>query len=307
MVIGLFFVLNFAGAGLAFQPVYVMGSANIGGTYYNLGGIIAEMVNTKVPGVMISVLPTNGSGENVELLGRGLCQFALMDSFAVMAYKGKDLYYENPQTYMKAVAPLYPEVARIIVPADSSVRSLADLEGKKVVVGRKGSGTLVTAQQILQASGLGNGKIIPAYLGLGEGLLALQKGTVEGVIFVGPLGGGSSMEQETIKETRMFGLDESTVDKLLKGAPYWRKFTIPGGTFEGQDEDILTIGAWTTLYCREELADELVYKVAEVLYNHAHSIESYLPGSVKLSPEQIGEVLIPLHPGAAQFHEKGHK
>lgn len=304
IVVALCSLLVLASVSLGFQPVYVMATGNMGGTYYSLGGVLAETVNQEIPGIRLAVLPSSGSGENVDLMEKGLCQFALMDSFAVMAYEGKDLYYERPQTYLRGVMPLYPEVARIIVPTKSDVHSVKDLGGKKVVVGRKGSGVLVTAQQILASSGLGTDKIVPAYLGMGEGLLALKEGTVDAVIFVGPLGGGSAMEQDALKDSRVLGLDDETIGTLLASAPYWREFSIPAGTLPNQDKAIKTVGAWTVLYCREDINDDLVYRVAKTVYQEAANISPYIPGSVTLSPGQVQEILVPLHSGAAKFFKE---
>lgn len=298
------FVLMAALPAMAFQPVYVLGGANIGGTYYGLGGIIAETVNETVPGVRIAVQPTGGTRDNIELLEQGLNQFALTDGFVAMAYQGRDLYYERPQTYLRAVVPLYPEVARILVPAGSPVDSLGDLAGRRVAVGRKGSGLLITARQILRSAGLRPGAVKLAYLGMGEGLLALRDGKVDAVIFVGPLGGGSAMEQEILGTTKVLGLDAGTREGVLASAPYWRQFTIPAGTFSGQDEALKTVGSWTILSCREDLDDDLVYRVARSIYENASTISGYIPGSVSLEPNQVSELLIPLHDGAERFFKE---
>ncbi len=303
-IVALFLLFVGGSMALGFQPVYVMASGNMGGTYYSLGGIVAETINQKVPGVRLAVLPSSGSGENVGLMETGLCQFGLMDSYAVMAYEGKDLYYENPQTFLRGVMPLYPEVARILVSKGSDIGSVRDLEGKKVVLGRKGSGVLVTAQQILRSSGLGSDKVLPAYLGMGEGLLALKEGSVDAVIFVGPLGGGSAMEQEALKTSKVLGLDDDARGALLSSAPYWREFSIPAGTFPDQDEAIKTVGAWTVLYCREDMNEDLVYRVAKTIYKEAENLSPYIPGSVTLSPGQVQEMLVPIHPGAAKFFKE---
>lgn len=288
----------------AFQPVYVMASGNMGGTYYNLGGIISETVNDNVPGVRVSVLPSGGSVDNIDLMEKGLCQFALIDSFAVMAYRGMDIYYENPQTYIRSVIPLYPEVARILIRPDSDISNVSDLKGKKVVLGRQGSGVLITARQIIKAAGLKADQIKPAYLGMGEGLLALEKGDVDAVIFVGPLGGGSAMELEALKKVRIVGLNDRTIKNLLSSAPYWNEFAIPAGTFAGQAEVIDTVGAWTVLYCRDDLNADLVYKVAKTIYEKADRISSYIPGTVKLTPGDVNKVMVPLHDGASRFFKE---
>ena len=285
----------------AFQPVYIMGSSSMGGTYYQLAGIIAEAVNDKVPGVRLAVQPTGGTAENIENLEKGINQFALTDSFAVMAYEGRDLFYERPQSYLRAVVPLYPEVARILVPADSAVRSLADLAGRRVVIGRKGSGVLVTAQQILSASGLRADAIDAAYLGMGEGLLALSEGSVGAVLFVGPLGGGSAMEQEILSRVRVLGLDEATVRKVVSSAPYWREVSIPAGTFPNQTEALKTVGSWTFLACRFDVDDDIVHALTKTVYDEAPTIGAYIPGAVTIEPGQVKELLIPLHDGAERF------
>lgn len=303
-VLAVLFGLVTALPALAFQPVYVLGGGTIGGTYYGLGGIIAQTVNDELPGVRMAVQPTRGTRENVELMELGLNQFALTDGFVAMAYQGRDLYYERPQTYLRAVMPLYPEVARILVPAGSSVASVADLAGKRVAVGTRGSGVLITARQILRAAGIRPGEVELAYLGMGEGLLALKNGAVDAVIFVGPLGGGSAMEQELLGAMKVLGLDETVRDAVLASAPYWRQFTIPAGTFAGQGEALTTVGSWTILSCREDLDDDLVYRVARTLYENVSAISDYIPGSVTLRPDQVSELLIPLHEGAARFFEE---
>lgn len=298
------FVLMAALPAMAFQPVYVLGGGNMGGTYYGLGGVIAETVNERVPGIRMAVQPTGGTRDNIELLEQGLNQFALTDGFVAMAYEGRDLFYERPQTYLRAVMPLYPEVARVLVPAGSAVTGLADLAGKRVAVGRRGSGVLVTARQILLAAGIRSGDVELAYLGMGEGLLALKKDEVDAVVFVGPLGGGSAMEQEIMGSLTVLGLDAKTRKGVLDSAPYWREFKIPAGTFAGQDKVLETVGSWTILSCREDLDDDLVYRVTQTLYENASSISDYIPGSVKLEPNQVRELLIPLHDGAERFYKE---
>lgn len=292
------------GTASAFQPVYIVGGGNMGGTYYALAGILAERVNTSLPGLRMAVQPTGGTAENIDNLEKGLNQFALTDSLAVMAYEGHDLYYERPQTYLRAVMPLYPEVARLLVPAGSSVRSLADLAGRRVAVGRKGSGVLVTARQILEASGLRSDAVHSVYLGMGEGLLALRDGTVDAVLFVGPLGGGSAMEREVLETSRVLGLDRKTIDKVLASAPYWRAFSVPAGTFPGQTKPLETVGSWTFLACRDDLSESVVHGVVRTLYEGASILGAYIPGSVTLEPDQVKELLIPLHVGAARFFKE---
>ncbi len=51
---------------------------------------------------------------------------------------------------IRALAALYPEVVHIVARADAGIRTVADLKGKRVVVGDVGSGTEQNARQILE-------------------------------------------------------------------------------------------------------------------------------------------------------------
>src|SRR3546814_20029794 len=81
------------------------------------------------------------------------------------AYTGTEMYADQePAGDLRAIARLYDELVHIVVPADSDVKTVADLRGKRVSLGDKGSGTLIDMRLILAAYDLSEQEIEPFYL-----------------------------------------------------------------------------------------------------------------------------------------------
>ena len=88
-------------------------------------------------GVKTSVQSTKGSIENLNMLeaGRGDIAFALGDSLSD-AWKGnEEAGFKTPLRKLRGIAALYPNYIQIVARADSGVKSLADLKGKRISVG----------------------------------------------------------------------------------------------------------------------------------------------------------------------------
>ena len=80
---------------------------------------------------------TKASVENLNLLeaGRGELAFTLGDSLSD-AWKGnEDAGFKAPLKKLRGVAAIYPNYIQIVALADSGIKTLADLKGKRVSVG----------------------------------------------------------------------------------------------------------------------------------------------------------------------------
>src|SRR5690606_19817224 len=106
--------------------------------------------------VKATVQATKGSVENLNLLAarRGEIAFALGDSVA-NAYKGNaEVGFPKPLTMLRAVGATYGNIVQIVASADSGVKTIADLKGKRISVGAPKSGTELNARAIFEAAGL---------------------------------------------------------------------------------------------------------------------------------------------------------
>ena len=126
------------------------------GVYYPMGVALSQIYGKALPGAKVSVQATKASAENLNLLqaGRGEVAFTLGDSLSD-AWKGDaDAGFAAPLKKLRGIAGIYPNYIQIVASADSGIKTLADLKGKRVSVGAPKSGTELNARAVLKAAGL---------------------------------------------------------------------------------------------------------------------------------------------------------
>ena len=136
------------------QRFFRIGTGGTGGTYYPIGGLIANAISSAT--LNASAVATNGSVANVNGIVGGSMEsgFSQADENS-WAYTGTGLYEGKPKVEeLRAIANLYPETVHVIVRKGANIKSLADLKGKRVSIDEPGSGTLVNARAILGAAGV---------------------------------------------------------------------------------------------------------------------------------------------------------
>ena len=160
-----FGALGFAGMpALAQQRFFRIGTGGTGGTYYPVGGMIANAISTDK--INVSAVATNGSVANVNGIVGGSMEsgFSQADVNA-WAYTGTGIYEGKPKIEeLRVIANLYPESVHVVVKKGAGIKSLADLKGKRVSIDEPGSGTLVNARALLAAYGVTEKDIRPEYL-----------------------------------------------------------------------------------------------------------------------------------------------
>ena len=135
---------------------YVFATGGTSGTYFPLGGAIANIENTvnKDAGFNITVNSTGASKENIMLISKGEADFAIVQN-DVTDYAAKgEVLFDAPVEGVATVASIYPEIVQVVVAADSGINSISDLAGKRVSIGDAGSGVEANALQILEAYNL---------------------------------------------------------------------------------------------------------------------------------------------------------
>ncbi|MGE5542275.1 MAG: TAXI family TRAP transporter solute-binding subunit, partial [Bacillota bacterium] len=94
------------------------------GSYYPLGGAIAQVLNSKVAGLNVTVQATGASVENVRLLGSKNAELALcMNDIAYYGQNALEVFAEKNEKYTNysAIGAIYPETIQVFVRKDSSI------------------------------------------------------------------------------------------------------------------------------------------------------------------------------------------
>ncbi|WP_202820060.1 TAXI family TRAP transporter solute-binding subunit, partial [Calderihabitans maritimus] len=141
----------------------LMATGGTGGTYYPLGGAMANTWNDHIEGLNVTVQSTGASIENIRLLASGETELAMaMNGPAIQAITGTGDFEGQPLEFA-AIGVIYPEVMQIVTPKSTGIKSIEDLKGKRVSIGPPGSGTASAAVKILQAYGIDPDKDIQKF------------------------------------------------------------------------------------------------------------------------------------------------
>ena len=124
---------------------------------------------------------TAGSVANLRLISDGYIDLAIVQADLLSdAYNATGTFADKKyQKGYKAVASLYTEACQIVVPADSDIQSMDDLEGKKVCIGEEESGTEQNALQILNAYGLNERLVDTVNLNYTDAAKKLKSGDID--------------------------------------------------------------------------------------------------------------------------------
>jgi uncharacterized protein len=151
------------------------------GTYFMIAQDIKAIAEKE--GIPIEIIETNGSFDNINLLGAGKVDLAIMQ-LDVLQFVAGIMRKEtgvNVLQEAKVVLNLYLEEIHVIA-KNPDIKSLQQLQGKRVAVGPEKSGSALTAEVLLAGFGL---TIDYVFSTPDEAVKKLQAGEIDALIFVG--------------------------------------------------------------------------------------------------------------------------
>lgn len=277
-----------------------------GSVYFAIGSMLAKITNKKSKLIAAKAVTSGASVANCKAIGKGEAQVAIAQNDVTWyAWEGKYQFEGKPIKVIRAIGTLYPEPVQIVVRADSDIKSIYDLKGKKVVVGAAGSGVAATAERVLKAAGIWD-QIEPVYQTFEEAAQSLVLGQVDAeftvIAYPAP-----AINQIAVKvPVRILDVPDEVVQKLHdQGYPFYVKVTIPAGTYNGMDQDAQTIAVKATLIVHKDLPDEVVYELTKILYENIDELAKAHQVAKQIDINHAFDgLMVPLHPGAIKYYEE---
>src|SRR5437867_3580306 len=230
------------------------------GVYYPLGVALANNIGKAMPGVKTSVQATKASVENLNLLqaGRGEIAFTLGDSLSD-AWKGsEDAGFKTPLKKLRGIAAIYPNYIQIVARADSGIKTLADLKGKKVSVGAPKSGTELNARVIFKAAGLEYKDFSKVeYLPFGESVELMKNRQIDVTLQSAGLGVSALRDLATSVDVVVVPIPPDIIKKT--NDPAYLPAAIPANTYRGQTSEVATAAVQNYLGTHETVSNYGVY------------------------------------------------
>ncbi len=297
----------FAGAAQA-QQFFRIGTGGTAGTYYPVGGMIANAVSQ--PGkVVVTAQASNGSVGNVNGIAGGALESGFSQSdVATWAQKGTGIFEGKPNIPgLRMIANLYPESLHVVVKKGSGIKSVADLKGKRVALDEPGSGTLINARLVLAAYGIKETDIKPEYIKPNQAGDKMKDGSLDAFFFTGGAPAGAIAELATSGSgIELLPIDGPQAEGLRMASPFFAVDNIPAGTYKDVAAvRTLAVGAqWVT----SDKADaETVYQITKGLYSEAtqKALQAgHAKGKLITLQNAVQGVGIPFHPGAERFYKE---
>jgi uncharacterized protein len=290
------------------QQFFRIGTGGTAGTYYPVGGMIANAVSQ--PGKLIATAQaSNGSLANVTAVGSGAMEAGFTQSdVATWAYTGTGAFEGKPKIGdLRMIANLYPESIHLVVKKGSGIKSVADLKGKRVALDEPGSGTLIDARMVLAAWGIKESDIKPEYIKPNQAGDKLKDGALDAFFFVGGAPAGAISELASSGTgIELLPLAGPQADALLKSSPWFAKDNIPANTYKDV-AGVPTLAVGAQLVTSAKVPAETVYEITKALYGDAtqKALQAgHAKGKYITKDNAVKGVGIPFHPGAEKFYRE---
>jgi uncharacterized protein len=285
----------------------IIATGGTSGTYYPLGGGIANIIqeNTKTKA---TAQVTGASVENMRLLSKKEVDLSFSQSdIADYASKGTEMFKEGAVQNLNAIGGLYLETIQIVAPGGSTIKTVADLKGKRVSVGAPGSGTEVNARQILEIYGMTFDDMKTERLSFGDSANKIQDGLLDAAFITAGAPTAAVNELAATKGVVIIPLEADKASELTKKYPFYVEQIIPGNTYPKQDAEVRTVAVKAIMTVRADLDEGLVYDMTKAMYENTSKLEAINAKAKEIqASEAVAGISIPIHPGAAKyFKEKG--
>jgi TRAP transporter TAXI family solute receptor len=295
------------------QKFITIGTGGITGVYYPTGGAICRLVNKgrKDHGVRCSVESTGGSVYNLNTIRAGELDMGVVQSdWQFHAYNGtgKQSFIDaGPFGGLRAVFSVHPEPVSIIARADSGIKHVSDLVGKRVNIGNPGSGTEATWNVMWKAMGHTNDDLkLAAQMKSAETPGALCDNKIDAFFWLVGNPAGLNKEATTTCDAVFAEVSGPAIDKLVADNPFYFYAKIPGGMYKGNPDDIKTFGVGATFVSSTNSDANTIYHVVKAVFENFDTFKKLHPAFAILDKKEMttNGLSAPLHDGAAKYYKE---
>lgn len=292
------------------ERLLAIGTGGVTSTSYPVGGAICRLVNAnrQEHGIRCAVEDTSGSAYCLSAIAQGALDMAIVQSnWQYLAYHGGAGEFPEPDPELRAVFSIQPEPLTIVARADAGIADFADLIGKRVNVGPRGSGQRAALAAAMVAMGWTMDDFaLVAESGAAEQADRLCAGEVDAVIYTIAHPSGLVQEATGGCDAVLVPVADPALARLVAETPYYAAATIPGGLYVGNEIDVASFGLKATLVTAARIPDEVVYTVVSAVFEGFADFARLHPVLARLDKAAMAHEALsaPLHPGALRYFEQ---
>lgn len=297
------------------QPPLSISTGPKDATYALVGQAIGAAYEAALPGLHVDIIHSGGSRANIDAVEAGRADLGLVTAdSAYSAYmRGTDAN-RRPHHELRGVAVLFPNTLHVVTRENSPVQRLGDLKGALIGVGRpalsESSGGVVTGGDIsihtwaVAGSSRDDRQTRERALSLDDVIPSLVRGEID----VGLLYGGPPFRPVTqgaeAAVVRLLGIDDAALSAIRARYPFFKRATIPAGTYRGQVEAVASAAMDNLLVARADLPVDFVYRLTRAFHEALPRLGHEHAALLQINSEDAPATPIPLHPGALRYYRE---
>lgn len=287
---------------MADRVTVVLGTATPGGGFPVYGQAVAETINEADASLLVQTRNTKGSTENVPLLEAGQLDLGLVTGeVAHEAVTGVG----RPAANLRILTVMYSTAGMFVARGDTTDRRIEDLKGRPVAFGASGSGLVVLARYVLDGLGLDMNRDFKAVFldKAGEGPAMVMDGRVAALWGGGTGWPGFAAVARGPAGARFIAPDAEAIRRIQARHPFLETLTIPAASYPGQDAPIVSVGSWSLILIRPEIADDVAYRLARALHRGEAALGQRLAQARETTAANTAAAARPelIHPGALRY------
>ncbi|MBX3585481.1 MAG: TAXI family TRAP transporter solute-binding subunit [Ramlibacter sp.] len=296
-----------SGAAVAQQAQFInILTGGQSGVYYPMGVALSQIYAKAIPGAKATAQVTKASAENLNLLqaGRGELALALADSVSNAWQGDAEAGFPKKLDKLRGLSATYSNYIQIVANADSGIKTLADLKGKRISVGAAKSGTELNARAVFKAAGLTYADLAKVeYLPFGESVELIKNRQLDATLQSAGLGVASIRDLATSVKIVVVPVPADVIAKI--GDEAYQAAVIPANTYAGQTADVATAAIPNFLVTHSGVSDELAYQMAKQMYEHIDTLYAAHNAAKVIKRENaVKGMPVPVHPGAARYYKE---
>ena len=301
-----------------------IGTGAAGGTYFPIGGIIANAIsnppgsrecdkggNCGVPGLVAMAQSTNASAHNVNAIQAGQMEAGLSGAATLhFAYNGIGKFEGNAKSDLRVIANLYPEDLHLVLAKGASLKNVGDLKGKRVGIAQAGSGTQIAVELILGDHGVNRDNIDEAELNNSQSAERLADGQLDAYFYAAGTPVAAMIQLDNTKGMELYSFTDEEVTMANKTVPYYIPSKIPAGTYPGVPYDVNTVAVSGIFVTNANVDEELIYGITKAMWSdtarklldNGHSKGKVI--TIETALDGLAGIGVPMHPGAERFYKE---
>ncbi len=281
-----------------------VGTGGSTGTYYGFCNVIATTLKEKT-GMNLTIQSSGASKANILDVNDGIVDMAIVQNDVMdYAYNGTSLFADvGAIKTFSTLGAAYAEVCQIVARADSGIKTVADLAGKKVSVGDSGSGVEFNAQQILGAYDITFEQIDKQNLSFQASADALKDGKIDAFFCTAGAPTVAITDLSTTTGIVLVEIDDEHLAKLQAEYGFYAEYVVPAGTYNGVDADAKTVAVKATFIVSNDLDEETVYQLTKAIYENKDEYSHDKASEMSLE-YAVSSISVPFHPGAERYFKE---